>query len=147
MRASSKSFGLKWILTFQIPLKYVACHSCDYFRCEACGIYFASAGDAARCCQGDKNKIASAKTGRWISYNIALKVYKLHDAFSSQMECGHCTWYLTDCLTLCQLRAKYHEKRAYSLVRSCQSYAFSPIYEPLCTITNPDLLQAKSRLI
>ena len=38
------------------------------------------------------------------------------------------------------------KKRAYSVVRSCQSYVFSPIYEPLCTITNPDLLQAKSRL-
>ena len=39
------------------------------------------------------------------------------------------------------------KKQAYSVISSCQYYVFSPIYEPLCTITNPVLLQAKSRLI
>ena len=80
MRAPTKLFDLKRVLTFQIPLEYIACHGSDDFWGEAGDIDFARAGDAARCCQGDENKIAPTKTGWWVFHDIALKGCKLHDA-------------------------------------------------------------------
>ena len=110
MRAPAKLFDLKGVLPFQIALENIACHGGDDFWGKTSGIDFASAGDAARCCQGDKNKIAPPKAGRWVLHNIAGLRCKLHDGSFLANGPRSLSPFVSDSVTPCKLGAQYHEK-------------------------------------